>query len=175
MLYSRKYLLSFLFLFNIVSTLMSNPSAVQYVDLDRYMGRWYVIRNTPYFLEKDKVASYDTYTKRSDGKIEADFTFKKNNFNSPEKIWKGVGVVQDTKSNAVWKVSFLWPLSSDYVVYALDKEYTWVVVGTKNADLVWVLSRTRQLSDDISRTICAVLKDKNIATDKLVIVPQPTN
>ena len=77
MLYSRKYLLSFLFLFNIVSTLMSNPSAVQYVDLDRYMGRWYVIRNTPYFLEKDKVASYDTYTKRSDGKIEADFTFKK--------------------------------------------------------------------------------------------------
>jgi apolipoprotein D and lipocalin family protein len=28
------------------------------VDLDRYMGKWYIIANIPYFAEKGKVASY---------------------------------------------------------------------------------------------------------------------
>ena len=27
------------------------------VDLDRYMGKWYIIANIPYFAEKGKVAS----------------------------------------------------------------------------------------------------------------------
>ena len=39
------------------------------VDLGRYMGRWYVIANIPYSLERGKVASYDTYARQADGRM----------------------------------------------------------------------------------------------------------
>jgi adenine/guanine phosphoribosyltransferase-like PRPP-binding protein len=52
------------------------PATVARVDLDRYLGRWYVISHVPYFLEKGKVATYDTYARRPDGKLVNNFTFR---------------------------------------------------------------------------------------------------
>ena len=77
---------------------------VDYVDLDRYLGRWYVIANIPYFLEQGKVASYDTYSRRPDGKLGNDFTFRKGNFEAPEKTWHGVGEIINKETNAEWKI-----------------------------------------------------------------------
>jgi len=46
---------------------------VPQVDLTRYLGNWYVIANIPYFLEKGKVATYDTYSMRPDGRMNNTF------------------------------------------------------------------------------------------------------
>ena len=56
---------------------------VPFVDLERYTGRWYVIANIPYFLERGKVASYDTYARRPDGTFTNDFTFRRGTFDAP--------------------------------------------------------------------------------------------
>ena len=37
------------------------------VDLDRYMGTWYVIAHVPYFAERGDVATADEYRRRPDG------------------------------------------------------------------------------------------------------------
>ena len=37
---------------------------VDYVDLDRFMGDWYVIATIPTFLEKDAFNPVETYQKR---------------------------------------------------------------------------------------------------------------
>ena len=66
-----------------VMTQKSRPNTVTSVDLDRYLGRWYVISNIPYFLEHGKVASYDTYAFRPDGKLTNDFTFRRYTVNGP--------------------------------------------------------------------------------------------
>jgi hypothetical protein len=55
---------------------------VPFVDLERYTGRWYVIANIPYFLERGKVASYDTYARRPDGTFTNDFTFRRGTFDA---------------------------------------------------------------------------------------------
>jgi apolipoprotein D and lipocalin family protein len=44
-----------------------------------------VISHVPYFLEKGKVATYDTYARRSDGKLVNNFTFREKSFDAPEK------------------------------------------------------------------------------------------
>ena len=36
--------------------------AVKYVDLDRFMGDWFVIANIPTFLEKDSYNPVETYS-----------------------------------------------------------------------------------------------------------------
>src|ERR1700690_4406952 len=92
---------------------------VAHVDLNRYLGNWYVIANIPYFLENGKVASYDTYSMRKDGRMNNIFTFRKGSFTAPEKSWHGVAWVVNKESNAEWKVRFIWPFTSTYLVLEL--------------------------------------------------------
>ena len=151
------------------------PAAVATVDLDRYMGRWYVISHVPYFLEKGKVASYDTYARRSDGRLTNNFTFREQTVDGPEKTWEGVARVVDPVSNATWKVSFVWPVSVTYKIFALDPDYRWAVVGTKDGGLLWVLARERRLAPDTYTAILTELREKGLATSGLSLVPQPAN
>jgi apolipoprotein D and lipocalin family protein len=149
------------------------PATVAAVDLDRYMGRWYVISHTPYFLEQGKVASYDTYARRPDGKLTNNFTFRKETVDGPEKTWEGTAHVIDPVSNAVWKVSFIWPISVTYKVLALDPDYRWAVVSNNDGGLLWVLGRERHLPASTYAAILADLMARGLSADQLVPVPQP--
>ena len=137
---------SLLVLFSLAgcSTMNTPPlRTVPHVDLDRYLGRWYVIANIPYFLENGKVASYDTYAKRPDGRMDNIFTFRKGSFEAPEQSWHGTARVTNLTTNAEWKVSFIWPVSSTYLVLELDPDYRWAVVGTPGRGLLWIRRRLR--------------------------------
>ena len=50
---------------------------VDYVDLDRFMGDWYVIANIPTFLEKDAYNPLENYKLENDGTISTTFTLIK--------------------------------------------------------------------------------------------------
>ena len=149
------------------------PRTVAHVDLDRYLGRWYVIANIPYLLERGKVASYDTYAKRPDGKLDNIFTFRKGGFDSPEESWHGTAWVTNTATNAEWKVRFVWPLTSTYLVLELDPDYRWAVVGTPGRDLLWILARERQLSAADYEHILGLIAAQGYDRTKIVPVPQP--
>ena len=49
----------------------------QPVDRDRFLGRWYIIANVPYFFERDKVGSYVEYRARDDGRVD-DYYFARD-------------------------------------------------------------------------------------------------
>ena len=50
--------------------------AVDYVDLKRFMGDWYVIANIPTFVEKNAFNPVESYRLNDDGTIATKFTFK---------------------------------------------------------------------------------------------------
>ena len=81
----------------------------------------------------------------------------------------------DTSTNATWKVSFFWPVSVTYKIFALDPDYRWAVVGTKDGGLLWVLARERRLTPDTYATILTGLRAKGLSVEKLRAVPQPEN
>jgi apolipoprotein D and lipocalin family protein len=146
---------------------------VTHVDLNRYLGNWYVIANIPYFLENGKVASYDTYSLRPDGRMNNTFTFRKGGFDAPEKSWHGIAWVVNHDSNAEWKVRFLWPFSTTYLVLELDSDYQWAVVGTPGRNLLWVLARQRHLSAITYGEILHRIGLQGYDTNCLALVPQP--
>jgi len=155
------------------STVTAPTRTVDHVDLERYLGRWYVIANIPYFLEKGKVASYDTYAKRPDGRLDNIFTFREGSFASPEKSWHGTAWVTNTATNAEWKVRFVWPLTSTYLILELDPEYRWAVVGTPGRGLLWILARDRKLSDTDYEHILGLIERQGYDRKKIARVPQP--
>lgn len=148
---------------------------VRYVDLDRYMGRWYVIANIPYFLERGKVASSDTYTLRPDGRIDTIFTFRKDTTDAPEHTWHSRATVENLATRAEWSVHFFGLFSAGYVVIDLDPDYRWAVVGEPSRQRLWILARDRQLPDDLYSAIVARTAAQGYDPAKIVKVPQPAS
>lgn len=172
----RRQLLSLGWLAVLLGGCATTPAPVRtvsQVDLNRYLGRWYVIANIPYVLERGKVATYDTYSMRPDGRMNNIFTFRKGSFASPEKSWHGVAWVVNRESNAEWRVRFLWPLYSTYLVLELDPEYRWSVVATPGHKLLWVLARERALDEKTYGNILGRIAAQGYDTNRLQLVPQP--
>lgn len=149
-----------------------NLRPVERVELDRYMGRWWVISHVPNFLENGKVATSDNYERRPDGRLTADFAFRRGSVDAPEERWKGVAWVVNSATNAEWKVQLFWPFTADYQILELAPDYSWAVVASRGGKWVWVLARTTTLSDPIYRDILERISKQGLDPDKLQKVPQ---
>lgn len=124
------------------------------VDIDRFMGRWYVIANIPTFLEKGAHNAVETYTLDSDGSIATNFTYRKDSFEGKLKEYNPRGFIRDTESNALWGMRFVWPFKGDYRIVYLDEGYTQTIIGRQKRDYVWIMARTPEISgQDYDRLI----------------------
>lgn len=116
------------------------------IDLQRYMGRWYVIANIPYFPERGKVASYDEYALRKDGRIDNVYGFKKA-FNKKEKQWKALATVVPNSGNTKWTIKFWGLLNADYQILEVAPDYSWALIGHPKREMGWVFSRDPNMAD----------------------------
>ena len=146
---------------------------VDHVDLTRYQGDWYVIANIPYSLEKGKVASFDRYRLRPDGRMDNEFHFRRETFSAPDEVWRGVAWVHDQRTNAEWRVRFIWPFTATYLIIDLDPDYGWAVIGHPSRDLFWVLSRERTLPDAIYEQVLLRAAAQGYDVGRVERVPQP--
>jgi len=120
---------------------------VEYVDLQRFMGSWYVIANIPTFLEKDAYNAVETYELDDDGSIKTTFTFRKGGFDGKQKEFNPRGFVTDETSNALWGMRFIWPIKADYRIVYLDDNYSQTIIGRQKRDFIWIMARTPTISD----------------------------
>ena len=58
-------------------------AAVDHVDLQRFMGDWYVIANIPTFIERDAHNAVESYRLADDGRVLTTFTFRRGRFDGP--------------------------------------------------------------------------------------------
>jgi len=119
---------------------------VDYVDLERYAGDWYVIANIPYFAERGNVAGRVNYRPRPDGRFDDEYYYKKKNFDGSEKSAKGIAWILDDK-NTHWRSRFIWPFTFDFYVIGLDEEYKTLALGHPSRKYGWIMARTPQMSD----------------------------
>lgn len=147
---------------------------VPYVDLERYMGDWFVIAHIPYSLERGKVATFDRYALRSDGKIDNIFGFRRGSFDAEETTWNGIAWVHDSQSNAEWRVQFIWPIRLTYLIIDLDVDYRWAVVAHPSRNYLWILARERSLPDALYSEILERAVAQGFNRARIVPVPQPT-
>lgn len=142
------------------------------VDLNKFMGDWYVIANIPTFIEEGAHNAIETYKKNPDGSIATTFSFNDGSFDGEKKIYNPTGFVLDDKSNAIWEMQFLWPFKSDYRIMYVDKDYKNTIVGRIKRDYVWVMSRNPTINDEEYRKLVKIIKNQNYDVTKLELVPQ---
>ena len=115
---------------------------VPHVDLERFMGDWYVVANIPTFIERQAHNAIESYELVSDRQVATTFRFNQGSFDGPIKTYKPTGFVTDDSSNAIWGMQFIWPIKADYRVIYLNEDYTQTVIGRNKRDYVWIMART---------------------------------
>jgi apolipoprotein D and lipocalin family protein len=147
-------------------------ATVDSVDLERFMGSWYVIANIPTFLEKDAYNAVETYSLNDDGTIDTDFTFRKGSFDGEPKRYNPKGFVLDTQSNALWGMRFVWPIKADYRIVYLAGDYSQTVIARKKRDFIWIMARTPTIPDDDYQELLALAAELGYDTSQILPVPQ---
>ena len=140
---------------------------VDYVDLERFMGDWYVIATIPTFLEKDAYNPVETYKRDDDGTIATTFTFNKGSLDGPTKVFRPRGFVVDETTNAIWGMQFVWPIKADYRIVYLDDKYQQTNIGRNSRDYVWIMARTPSISEQDYTKLVGVVKSLGYELDAL--------
>lgn len=141
------------------------------VDLDKFMGDWYVIANIPTFIEKGAHNAVETYKMNADGTIATTFTFNKDGFDGEQKQYHPKGFVSD-ESNAIWGMQFIWPIKADYRIIYLNDDYSQTIIGRQKRDFVWIMARTPSISVSDYHALLSLLEQEGYNLSEIQKVPQ---
>ena len=149
----------------------SIPTAAP-VDVDRFMGDWYVIAHIPSFPEREAYAAVESYAKQPDGRIQTTFRFRKGALDGPEKTMHPIGTVKPDGGGAVWDMQFVWPIKADYRITYLNEDYSQTVVGRQKRDYVWIMARTPVIPAADYDRLLALVASQGYDISKVKRVPQ---
>lgn len=138
---------------------------VPYVELKKYLGKWYEIAHLPFRFEDDCTDITATYSLSKDGNVSV---LNECLRDGKLKQAKGKAKVVDKNTGAKLKVTFFWPFSADYWIIDLGKDYDYAVVGTPNRKYLWILSRTPQMDDKLFSQLIKSVKSKGFDVNKLI-------
>jgi len=141
------------------------------VDLDRFMGRWYVLASIPTFLERGAHNAVETYRREPDGTIATTFAFRRGAFDGELVEYTPRGFVNE-KSPAVWGMQFLWPFRAEYRIVYLAPDYSVTVIARTARDYAWLMARTPELADAEYARFAALLRELHYDTASIERVPQ---
>ena len=145
---------------------------VDRLDLQRFMGDWYVIASIPTVFEKEAFNAVETYRLDEDGSVETTFRFNKGGFDGPEKVYTSRAFVFDTDSNAHWGMQFVWPFKAEYRVVYLADDYSRTVIGRSKRDYVWIMARAPSIPDADYARLLALLESYGYDIRQVQKVPQ---
>ncbi len=142
------------------------------VDLERFMGDWYVIANIPTFIETNAYNAMESYRMAGDGTVATTFTFREGGFEGARKTYHPTGYIIDTQSNAVWGMQFIWPIQADYRIVFVDESYSQTVIGRTARDYVWLMARTPAIPDSDYQRFLTLIAQEGYDISKVRKVPQ---
>lgn len=155
---------------------MKYTKTVDYVDIDKFMGQWYVIAGRFTFLEEGAHNAVENYKwNYKEKRIDISFTFNKDRFDGKIKSIPQKGWVYNEKTNAHWKVSPFWPLKFDYLVIALADDYSWTAVGVPSGKYLWIMAKKNQLADKELEQIVRKINSQGYPTKAIIKVPHENN
>ncbi|MHC1728699.1 MAG: lipocalin family protein [Syntrophobacteraceae bacterium] len=115
---------------------------VSYVDLTRYMGKWYEIASFPNWFQRGCFCSTAEY-RLTDGRVTVRNRCRRKSAEGNIETATAKAWAVPNTGNAQLKVQFFWPFRGDYWIIALDEEnYQYAMVGHPAKKYLWVLSRT---------------------------------
>ena len=142
--------LHILFIFLCMSMIYSMET-VKHLNINKFMGKWYVISAIPNFVEKGCTDAYDIYMLNQDGTISVEYYAQKNGktFNIKQEA-----TIIDTINYSKWIMKFVKPwipfFSAPYEVIILDESnYNYMVIGYPGNEYGWIMCRDNFMDNEL--------------------------
>lgn len=128
---------------------------VPFLELQKYMGKWYEIARYENWFEKGCMGATAEYV-LDKGKVrvinrcydEAGIKIDEAN---------GKAYVVEESENARLRVTFFWPFYGNYWVIKLAEDYRYAVIGEPTRKYLWILARDKTLNNEDKQTILEAL------------------
>ncbi|MGI4829948.1 MAG: lipocalin family protein [Janthinobacterium lividum] len=148
--------------------------AVPKLDLNQYVGVWYVVSRIPTKAEKrclsDNMVLYALGDKARTFQMGTFCTVKGGNPDDLDATGK-----MDKNGTGKLKLSHLVFFSRKYWVLATGPAFDWALVGSPNHKTLWVLSKTASLSPDVNAEIQKTVSAEGFDPGKLRPVSRTMN
>jgi len=146
------------------------------IELDKFMGDWYVIGSIPIdVLFASEVGAHnaiESYTLLPDGKIDTRYRFRKDSFDGPLKTFNPVATVYNTTTNTEWRMQFIWPFKSAYLIMHIEADYSHTIIGVPDRSYIWIMSRTPEVSDAEYQRLLGIAAEGGYDTALIQRIPQ---
>lgn len=142
------------------------------VDLDRFMGTWYVVAHIPPDATADSYNSIERYEQVEPGVIETVFTYRDGGFDGEPERMEPTGYVIEGTNNAVWAMQFFWPIRLEYTISYVSPDYDTTIIARSARDLVWIMARTPRIPEATYQGLVRRVDDLGYEVSKLRRVPQ---
>jgi apolipoprotein D and lipocalin family protein len=146
-------------------------TAITPFDKGKYLGTWYEIARMDFKFERNLNQTTANYSLNPDGSIKV----VNRGYNYKTSKWSeavGKAKFAGDPNVARLKVSFFGPFYSGYNVIALDTDYKYALIAGNNTGYMWILSRTKTVSEDVKQNYLKLVKGLGFNIDALIWVEQ---
>lgn len=144
-------------------------------ELAKYLGKWYEIGRMDYFWEKNSLTNvYAEYSLNEEGTVDV----KNTGYNEKRGKWssyEGEARFRTDNNIAALEVSFFAGAWAGYNVVAVDEDYRYALVLGRNLDYLWLLSRDREMPQNIKDKYLSIASKIGYNTAKIHFPEQTKN
>ena len=154
---------------NSCGSIPKKAKAVENFDVNQYLGTWYEIARFDFRFEKELDNVSAQYSLNEKGNVKV----LNSGYNTIKKEWtkaEGIAKFRREKGIAALKVSFFGPFYSGYNVISIDGNYQYALIAGKNIDYIWILSRTKDIPEEIKTKYLKIATEIGYDTSKFIWV-----
>jgi apolipoprotein D and lipocalin family protein len=156
---------------------VSPVTTVDFVEIEKYMGKWYEIGRLPQTFQRNCGATTAEYSLRRDGRVNVLNSCKRIDREGSVQSAKAIARVVNRETNAELSVSFV-PLlryfgffGGDYWILELGSDYEYALVGSPNRKSLWILSRTPTMNEETIDYLLKHAKDQGFPVKAFELTP----
>ena len=154
-------------IYNIWKPVKSDLPVIQNLEIEKYTGQWYEIARLDFFWEKGLKNVTANYSLNEDGSIKVINSGAKIKDNK-HKESKGKAKLVGSKNEGALKVSFFGPFYSGYNIMHIAGDYEYALVFGESLDYMWILSRTKTISEEIKSKYLDYAKSSGYDINELI-------
>lgn len=147
------------------------------IELERFMGRWYVLANIPTYFDKGTINNTEDYVWDDKKKtIEVAFSYQKSKTAKTDVVQQRCTVANDSKTE--WALSpkiglFYIPLGIPYLILDCAEDYSTCIVGVPDRSYIWIMTRTKgDVVKSVKEGLMKRAEEFGYNTRNIVTVPQ---
>ena len=155
-----------------ISSLYSQENemkTVDYVDIERFMGKWFVTAIVPNMIENGATNTSDIYELNPDGTIAITYDAIKD---GKKRQIKQKGTIINKESNADWTIQMKKPyvpfLKFPFKIILIDPDYKYMAVGYPDNKMGWIMNRDTDMDELVYESILVELEAFGYSRDQFV-------